>query len=36
MEERAQILGGRFLAEQVESGGTRVFIEIPPAGVKAR
>jgi signal transduction histidine kinase len=36
MAERAQILGGRFLAEQAESGGTRVFLEIPLAGVEAK
>jgi signal transduction histidine kinase len=36
MAERAQILGGTFLAEQVQSGGTRVFIEIPLAGVEAK
>jgi signal transduction histidine kinase len=36
MEERAQILGGRFLAEETEAGGTRVLIEIPLAGVEAK
>jgi signal transduction histidine kinase len=36
MAERAQILGGRFLAEQAEAGGTRVLIEIPLAGVEAK
>jgi signal transduction histidine kinase len=36
MEERAHILGGRFLAEETEAGGTRVLIEIPLAGVGAK
>jgi signal transduction histidine kinase len=36
MEERALILGGSFLAEETESGGTRVLVEIPLAGVEAR
>jgi signal transduction histidine kinase len=35
MEERAQNLGGRFLAEETEAGGTRVLVEIPLAGVGA-
>ena len=36
MKERAQILGGRFLAEETEAGGTRVLVEIPLAEAEAR
>ncbi len=35
MQERAQILGGRFLAEKTDAGGTRVLIEIPLVEVEA-
>ncbi len=35
MEERANLLGGRCVAEEAETGGTRVLVDIPLPHVRA-